>query len=108
MLAIQNGEQGGRKGHCVLQVYVDGNWILANSNSGQYIVDHDVHNPAIPIAKPQAEQTGYVVYQKGKDLWNMGVTDISQNRETMREYALNNDLDAIEFPDVEVLEFERR
>lgn len=81
--------------------------ILVDSNSGQYIVDHDVHNPAIPTAKPGAGQTGYVVYQKGRDLWNTGVTDISRNQAAMREYAENHDIDSIEFPEVDVLEFER-
>jgi hypothetical protein len=92
----------GFSGHTFLEIHIKGRWILMDSTSGQYIEEYDFDDPVLHMHKRRG---GYFVYQKGLDHWTMGIRSIEDNKEIMKDFALNYPLDTIAIQDKEIKSF---
>jgi hypothetical protein len=66
-----------------------------DSVTDEYIKNYDYNDPVIPIPQTFANEEAYFVYRKGRDHWNQGVKSIKDNREIVKKFALEYDLDSI-------------
>lgn len=80
------GKREGFRGHVFVEAYVENNWILINSTSGEYIENYDPCNPVIPITD-SVESKGYFVLFKGLDPEEYGINSKEQLRENMKIFA---------------------
>jgi len=80
------GEQEGFMGHVFVEVYVNNNWILINSTSGEYVENYDPCNPVIPMTSSD-EGKGYFALLKGLDPEDYGITSIQQLKEHLKAFA---------------------
>lgn len=100
-LDYSTGERGSFTGHVFVEVYVDNNWILVNSTSGEYVENYDPSNPVIPMTNPD-EDKGYFALLKGLDPEGYGITSIQQLKEHMAVFAAGVKSENIHFPKYEV------
>lgn len=89
--------QNGFKGHVFLEVFLPSKkkWIVMDSVTDEYIKNYNYHDPIIPIPKTFANEEAYFVYRKGRDHWTQGVKSELDNREIIKKFALEYDLDSI-------------
>lgn len=75
-------------GHVLSEIYVNGRWILLDTN-GKYIDNYDPYNPYIPSDNPVTSPSplGLFVMRKGIDTWGYGVTYSDKIRDLMIEFA---------------------
>ena len=86
-------------GHVFVEVYVNNNWILIDSTSGEYVEDYDPYNPVIPMTNPM-ESKGHFVLLKGLDPEEYGITSQGDFLgEKMIEFALNVESIDMQFPE---------
>ena len=88
-------------GHIFVEVFLDGKWILFDSNSGEYIENYNPLNPVIPITKRGIESKGYYVMFKGLDPKDYSLTGNDNLQHIMKVYAiqLKREIDNLDFPD---------
>jgi hypothetical protein len=93
-------------GHVFVEVYLYGKWILVDASSGEYILDYDVNNLAIPITKP-GESKGYYVMLKGVDPGSYGIRSLDDLTNKQKEYSkkLKEDTSLIKMPDYKIERF---
>jgi len=89
-------------GHVFVEVYVNNNWILIDSTSGEYVEDYDPCNPVIPMTNSM-ESKGYFVLLKGLDPEEYGITSQGDFLgEKMIEFALNVESIDMQFPEYRI------
>jgi hypothetical protein len=93
-------------GHVFVEVYLNGRWILVDTNSGEYILDYDVNNLLIPITKP-GESKGYYVMLKGIDPGSYGVRSLDDLTNKQKEYSkkLKEDPSLVKMPAYKIERF---
>jgi len=73
------------RGHVFAECYLNGEWVVVNPMSGDI--------------KTSTEYSGYVVYAKGLDSWDLGINDIKSLREKFidftKKYKVKNKLDSL-------------
>jgi hypothetical protein len=89
MELYQAGEATTYIGHVLVEVYIDGKWVLIDSTGGYYVEEgYDPTNPVIPlkgaIAGSSEEIYGFYVTHKGVDQWDVGIHS-KQDRYVMME-----------------------
>jgi hypothetical protein len=87
--------RSGFLGHVFVEVYVNNNWILIDSTSGEYVEDYDPCNPVIPMTNPM-ESKGFFVLLKGLDPEEYGITSLE---EKLIEFAANVESIDMQFPE---------
>lgn len=97
-------EQEGFAGHVFVEVYVNNNWILINSTSGEYVENYNPSNSVIPITSPD-EDKGYFVLFKGLDPEEYGITSIQQLTEHLKAFAQGVKSVDMHFPEYEITRF---
>ncbi len=73
-------------GHVFVEVYVNGNWILINSTSGEYVENYDPCNSVIPMTSSD-ESKGYFALFKGLDPAEYGIKSNEQLKEHLKVFT---------------------
>lgn len=72
-------------GHVMAEVFVDDHWILLENN-GLYVDDYLTNNPYI---SHDFQHNGYLIYARGRDMWEYGVFTEEDVHNLMKETASN-------------------